>query len=125
MIDWCRKKYKYMYLNEYNSLTQAEQNYWRNFDWEKYIHEKLSKAHSRDNLSEQTLKKLSDATSGKNNPRALKVFCPQLNETFDCIKYVTDKYNINRGSISQCLKGKLKSAGRHPITGEKLTWEKI
>lgn len=41
------------------------------------------------------------------------------------MKYATDKYGVNRGSISQCIKGKLKSAGKHPITGEKLTWEII
>ena len=53
------------------------------------------------------------------------VYCPQLDETFDYIKQATEKYDINRGSISQCIKGKLKSAGIHPVTGEKLTWIKI
>ena len=53
------------------------------------------------------------------------MYCPQLNETFDCIKYASDKYGVNRGSITSCIKGRLKSAGKHPITGEKLTWELI
>ena len=77
------------------------------------------------NLSKETLKKVSESTSGDKNPRAKKVYCPQLDETFDCIKYASDKYGINRGSITSCLKGRLKSAGKHPITGEKLTWELI
>lgn len=125
MITWCKQKRNYMYLNEYNLLSLEERNYQKNFDWEKTIHEKLSNAHSRKNLSQETLKKISQATSGKNNPRALKIYCPQLNESFDCIKYASDKYKVNRGSISSCIKGKLKSAGKHPVTGEKLTWELI
>ena len=123
MINWCRQKQNYMYLSEYNSLTEEEQEYWKNYNWEENIHLKLSKAHSRENMSEETLNKYKEITSGENNPRAIKVYCPQLNEFFNCIKYAADKYKVNRGSISQCLKGKLKSAGKHPITGEKLTWE--
>lgn len=125
MIRWCRQKHNYMYLDEYNCLSQDEKDYWNHFDWAKFDHKKLSNAHSRKNLSKETLSKLSKATSGDNNPRSIKVYCPQLDEIFDCIKYATDKYGINRGSISQHLKGKLKSAGKHPVTGEKLTWEII
>lgn len=125
MIDWCRQRRNYMYLDEFNALSQEEKEYWCNFNWDEVIHAKLSKAHSRENLSEETILKLRMATSGKNNPRAYSVYCPQLNESFDCIKDAGDKYNINRSSISQCIKGKLQSAGRHPVTGEKLTWKKI
>ena len=114
-----------MYLDEYNSLSQEEKDYWNNFDWKKNVHEKLSKAHSRENLSDETRKKLSESLSGKNNPRAQKVYCPQLDEVFDYMKCATDKYGINLGSISSCIKGKLKSAGKHPVTGEKLTWELV
>lgn len=108
MISWCRKKHNYMYLDEYNTLSKTEKEYWKNFNWEEFDHQKLSQA-----------------TSGDNNPRALKVYCPQLDETFDCIKYASDKYGVNRSSISSCLKGRLKSAGKHPVTGEKLTWETV
>ena len=125
MISWCHQKHNYMYLDEYNLLSQEEQKYWKNFDWEKVDHEKLSKAHSRENLSKDTIDKMSKAVSGDKNPRAKKVYCPQLNETFDCIKYASDKYGINRGSITSCIKGRLKSAGKHPVTGAKLTWEII
>ena len=52
----------------------------------------------------------------------MKVYCPQLDETFDYMTYATEKYGINKGSISSCIKGKLKSAGKHLITGERLTW---
>lgn len=125
MIAWCKQKRNYMYLDEYNSLSKEEKDYWTNYNWEESDHQKLSKAHSRENLSNETIKKYSEATSGEKNPRALKIYCPQLNEVFNCIKYATDKYGVNRGSISSCIKGKLKSAGKHPVTGEKLTWELI
>ena len=36
-----------------------------------------------------------------------------------------DKYGISCSGISQCLKGTRKSAGKHPITGEPLTWVKV
>lgn len=125
MISWCKQKYKYMYLSEYELLTEEEKLYWKNFNWEVYNHQKISNAHKKENLSQNTLKKLSEATTGANNPRATRVYCPELNEIFNCIKYASDKYGVNRGSITSCIKGRLKSAGRHPVTGEKLTWVKI
>ena len=33
-----------------------------------------------------------------------------------------DKYEINGSSIARCCLRKLQSAGKHPITGEKLHW---
>ena len=43
-------------------------------------------------------------------------------EIFTSLEEAHKKYGANKGSISQCCKGKLKSAGKHPITGEKLVW---
>ena len=125
MVNWCKDKRDYAFLNEYNSLSNEQKEYYLNFDWKSYDHERLSKAHSAENLSFETLAKYKIATTGSNNPRAFKVYCPQLDETFDCAKYATDKYGINRGSISLCLSGKLQSAGLHPVTKEKLTWIKV
>ena len=125
MIDWCRKYYNFMYLDEYNAMDQDQIAYYTNFDWSKFIHEKLSQAHSRENLSKETLLKYSKCTSGKNNPRATAIYSPELNETFWGAKEAFDKYGINRGSIASCINGKLKHAGKHPITGEPLTWQRI
>lgn len=125
ITDWCRKRKKYMYLDEFNTLTEYEKMYLKNFDWDEADHKKLSKAHSRENLSNDTLKKLSDATKGSNNPRAFQIYCPELDEVFWGAKEAQDKYGILRSSISQCISGKLKSAGKHPVTGEKLTWVKL
>ena len=67
----------------------------------------------------------SQSTFGKNNPRATAVYSPELNESFWGAKEVEDKYGINRTSISSCINGKLKHAGKHPVTGEPLTWQKL
>lgn len=125
MIDWCRKYYNFMYFDEYNAMSSDQIAYYINFDWTAFIHEKLSRAHSRENLSEESLRRYSRCTSGKNNPRATPIYSPELNETFWGAKEVKDKYGINPTSISSCINGKLKHAGKHPVTGELLTWQKI
>lgn len=125
MIDWCRKYYNFMYFDEYSSMNKEQIVYYTNFDWDAFMHEKLSRAHSRENLRPETLLKYSQSTSGKNNPRATPIYSPELNESFWGAKEVNEKYGINVGSISSCIHGKLKSAGKHPVTGEPLTWQKI
>lgn len=125
MIDWCRKYYNFMYLDEYNSMDQKQIDYYTNFDWKTLLHEKLSRAHSRENLSSESLLKYSQCASGKNNPRACAIYSPELNESFWGAKEAEDQYGINHTSISSCINGKLKHAGKHPITGEPLTWQKI
>ena len=60
--------------------------------------------------------------AGANNPNCHRIYCPELDEVFWGIKDAFDKYGVNRTSISQCLSGKRQSAGKHPITGEKLHW---
>lgn len=67
--------------------------------------------------SEVTKQKISDNHANKHC-----VFCPQLNEFFDVMSDVTKKYGIPRANIDKCIKGERKSAGKHPVTGEKLTW---
>ena len=67
--------------------------------------------------SEETKQKISDNHANKHS-----VFCPQLNEYFDVMSDVTRKYGIPRANIDKCIKGERKSAGKHPVTGEKLTW---
>ena len=125
MTAWLKEKRRYMFLDIYEALSDEEQQACCNFDWDKYDHERLSKAHSANNLSAETRIKLSKARTGKNNSRAFQVYCPQLDEVFDCAKDAQDKYGINRGSISMCINGKLKTAGTHPVTHERLTWEKV
>lgn len=125
MIDWCKKRYNFMYFNEYNTLNDEQKKYYINFDWMSFRHAKLSRAHSRENLTNDTLKKYSQATAGRNNPRAFAIYSPELNETFWGAKEVHDKYGISQGDISSCINGRLKHAGKHPVTGQPLTWHKL
>ena len=125
IISWCKTKRNVIYLDEWNAMSQHEKDYWRNFDWDHEIHIKLSAAHSRNNLKADSLKKYSEALSGANNPRAFAVYCPELDEEFWGAKEAHDKYGICVSSISQCIRGKIGHAGKHPITGEDLHWVKV
>ena len=60
--------------------------------------------------------------AGKNHPRCRAVYCSELDELFWGAKEAQDKYGIYKADIARCCKGKLKHAGRHPVTGEQLTW---
>ena len=67
----------------------------------------------------------SQKMSGENSPFRIVVYCPELDETFLSMTDAHDKYGVLVSSISNCISGKLKSAGKHPITGEKLHWVKL
>ena len=125
MIAWCKKHRNFMYLDEWNSLSKSDQDYWCDFDWKVVDHNRLSVAHSKENLTEDSLRKYSNAVSGNRNPRAFPIYCPELNEEFWGAKEAHEKYGICVSSISQCISGKLGHAGTHPVTKEPLHWVKI
>lgn len=97
--------------------------------------EYYSKINTGKKLSEETKKKIGDAFRGKaltdehrqkikdNHANKHKVYCPQLDETFDSINSVFEKYGIK--NINKVLNGERKSSGRHPVTGERLTWVNV
>lgn len=60
--------------------------------------------------------------AGKNHPRSRAVYCYELDEYFWGAKEADDKYGIHKADIAKCCQGKLQSAGKHPVTGEKLHW---
>ena len=64
-------------------------------------------------------------SKGSKNPKAHKVECITTGRKFNCIKEAGEYYSINKDSITKCCQGKLKSAGKHPVTGEKLVWKYI
>ena len=77
-------------------------------------------------FSDETREKMRQAKigkyNGKNHPQCRPVYCPELNQEFWGAKEVEELYGINRTYISACLIGAQKSAGKHPVTGEKLHW---
>lgn len=60
--------------------------------------------------------------SGSNHPQCRPVYCPELDREFWGAKEVELEFGIDSSYISACINGKQKSAGKHPITGEKLHW---
>ena len=61
--------------------------------------------------------------TGEKHPRSKKVYCIELDKVFNSIHEVERELGINHTHISDACKGKRKSCGKHPITGEKLHWK--
>ena len=65
---------------------------------------------------------MSESSSGKNNGRSKSVYCNELNRVFGSTREAERETGICYRSIVYCANGKQKHAGKHPITGDKLTW---
>jgi group I intron endonuclease len=87
---------------------------------------KISKALTGREFSDESKEKMRQAKVGKmngeNHPRHRPVYSPELDKEFWGAKEVEDLYGIDRTYIYACLSGRQKSAGKHPVTGEKLHW---
>ena len=73
-------------------------------------------------MSSETKGKLSVQRMGGKNVHAKKVICLNTYEIFDSMADGGRKYNTTSSRISACCLGKVKSAGKHPITNELLHW---
>lgn len=72
--------------------------------------------------SEETKKKMSESRQGSKHPRHRDVYCVELDKVFWGPSEAEKELGISRCSISSCCLGNLKTAGKHPETGEKLHW---
>lgn len=104
----------------YGKRGELSPNYGRKHTDE--FRELQSKIQKGKKMSEEARIKQSISKTGQNNPRSKAVYCIELDEYFWGAQDVQNKYNISRCSVANCCKGKQKSAGKHPITGEKLHW---
>lgn len=57
--------------------------------------------------------------------KSKKVKCITTGEIFRSSTEGSKKYKISPSLIRRCCRGIRKSAGKHPVTGEKLVWEYI
>lgn len=57
--------------------------------------------------------------------RCIAVYCPELDVYFDSINDAATALGISASGISSCINGRQKTAGRHPETGERLTWHAV
>ena len=101
-------------------LSKKSFQLWQDENYRKKQHE--SRLNS---WTEERKKRMSEQMTGKNSIFAKKIYCETTNEFFDSMADAERKYGINHGGISACCQNKRKSAGKHPITGEKMVWRYI
>lgn len=120
------------YKNGYNQTLGGEGGCgYKHTDETKKIMSELKMEYYKNNdtynkgkhLSDEHRKHLSENhwdNSGKNHPMAKKVICLTTKKVFGTIRDASKFYDICETSISNCCKGKRKSAGK--LNGTKLVW---
>lgn len=77
-------------------------------------------------FSEESREKMRKAKVGKmkgsDHPRCRAIYCCELDEYFWGAAEAEQKYGVKSSYITNHLAGRQKSAGKHPVTGEKLHW---
>lgn len=117
----------FMYYDEYINTSESKLQEIKSINWDEVCHTNRSKAAKKSGRggstfrSEETRKKIGAARK-KNG---ISVYCPQLDECFITMREAENKYNICKGCIKACLVGEQKHAGKHPVTGEPLSWVKL
>ncbi len=128
MWERLRQHRDFMYYNEWLDMSDDERENIKAIDWNVIQHRNRSDAAKKagnggsTKCSIETRIKIGLANKGKHN---IAIYCPELNEEFESIKDAAYKLGINRTSIGCCLNGKQKHAGKHPVTGELLSWVKL
>lgn len=128
MYDMLKQHRNFMYYDAWMNMSDYEQHEVKMIDWNVVQHINRSEAAKKagnggsTHCSQETREKIRLAHQGK---YGVGVYCPELDETFTTMKEACEKYNINKTSIGYCINGKQKHAGKHPVTGEKLSWVKL
>lgn len=104
IVDACKGKSHYS--GEYNGLKLV----WMYYDEYLYNQEEVKKRLEYINFKPRTTSR--------------KVRCLNTGEIFDSITLASN-WCLQGSNISECCKGKLKTAGKHPITDERLKWEYV
>jgi len=127
MWDMLKERRGFMYYSEWIDMSECEQQAVKSIDWDAIQHMNRSEAAKKAGNGGST--KCSQTTRAKigaaNKKYGINVYCPELDECFITMRAASDKYNINRESIRLCICGKQKHAGKHPVTGELLSWVKL
>ena len=114
-LEWCTAKYNSNYGTRNKRIS----------DTNKGINHPMYGKHHTDSSKDKISKTLREKgiCKGKNNPKAHKVQCITTGKSFSCIKEASEYYHVNYLNIIRCCTEKRKSAGKHPVTGEKLVWK--
>ena len=86
-------------------------------------HKDENKSNNNVNNLEWCTNKYNSNYGNRNENTRKKVLCITTGEEFDSETEASLKTNTQIAHISKCCKGKRNSAGKHPITGEKLKWK--
>lgn len=113
----------------YNSTSGGEKNYYRTEETKQTGSKNpmfgkfgdknpfFGKVHSQESLATMRRKK-----KGGNNPNAKKVMCLNTRVIFPSCREASEWCNIPRQNIHRCCAGIRPTAGKHPISKEKLKW---
>ena len=112
MSDMLKQHRGFMCYDEWINMSECERQQIQSIDWSIVQHINRSEAAKQ-------------RAVGKRNSRCCAVYCIELDEEFWGAKEAELKYGVNRNKISECINGKRKLAGKHPITGELLSWVKL
>ena len=104
---------KYEFIDHINTIR--DDNAVFNLRW---VDSKLN------NNNELTKKHMSKSKSDYKHHNAKMVICVTTNEIFECIKYASNKYNVDGSAISKCCRNKVRFAGKLK-DGTKLVWRYI
>lgn len=109
----------------YKQWYEKHKKYWQNpptkgkHIWTDKLNPNLGKK-----MSNEQKEKLSNIRKSK-HIGSKPVYCIELNEIFWGAKDANEQLNINKINITQCCMGDIKSAGKHPVTGELLHWKYV
>ena len=79
-------------------------------------------AHNQDKI-QQAVNKSGLSIERQAKSKGKPVICITTGETYYCAREAMRKTGVHNSNISKCCNGQCKSAGKHPITGEKLVWK--
>ena len=63
--------------------------------------------------------------AGELHNRSKAVLCVETGQIFGSAREAERELKVDNSSIGKCCLGKVKSAGKHPVTGEKLHWKYV
>lgn len=81
--------------------------------------QKMREANIGKHPTEETRAKLSESSKGAKNPKARAVICLNNKQVFSTAKEAKEWCG---GNVTHCCLNRIRSAGKHPETGEKLHW---
>ena len=116
-LEWCTYKYNNNYGTKGEKISKALKG-----NRSKDKHPFYGRHHSEEAKAKMKMNH-ADFKEGK-HPKARKVICINTGEIFNSLSKATKWCNIkNSCNIGECCRGKHKTAGKHPITGEPLKWK--